>query len=66
MAPSTSGRRWPIAALLFLTLAAFFWKLTLTKQFTWTRGPDLAEQVLPWFQLQATEWHAGRIPLWDP
>ena len=29
-------------------------------------GPDLAEQVLPWFQVQAQEWHAGRFPLWDP
>ena len=53
-------------ALLLLVVAAFYWKLTLTRQFTWTRGPDLAEQVLPWFQLQAAEWHAGRIPLWDP
>src|SRR5215470_18035973 len=66
MAGSTSGRRWGMAALLFVTLAAFYWKLTLTRQFTWTRGPDLAEQVLPWFQVQAAEWHAGRIPLWDP
>jgi Bacterial membrane protein YfhO len=63
---STSGRRWAVGALLFLTIAAFYWKLTLTRQFTWTRGPDLAEQVLPWFDLQAREWHAGRIPLWDP
>src|SRR5437868_1405928 len=69
---STSGngpRRWvsarksQVAVLLFLTIAAFYWKLTLTRQFTWTRGPDLSEQVLPWFQLQAREWHAGRIPL---
>ena len=59
-------RRWTVALLLFLTVAAFYWKLTLTRQFTWTRGPDLAEQVLPWFQIQAGEWHAGRIPLWDP
>jgi hypothetical protein len=66
MAPSTSARRWAVLALLFLTIAAFYWKLTLTPQFTWTRGPDLAEQVLPWFQLQAAEWHAGRFPLWDP
>jgi hypothetical protein len=29
-------------------------------------SPDLAEQVLPWFQEQAREWHAGHFPLWDP
>jgi hypothetical protein len=29
-------------------------------------GNDLAEQVLPWFTLQAREWHAGHFPLWDP
>lgn len=66
MVGSTSGKNARVLALLFLVMAAFYWKLTLTHQFTWTRGPDLAEQVLPWFQLQAAEWHAGRIPLWDP
>jgi hypothetical protein len=66
MGHSTSGKNVRILILLFVVLAAFYWKLTLTRQFTWTRGPDLAEQVLPWFQVQAAEWHAGRIPLWDP
>ena len=47
-------------------MAGFYWKLTLTRQFDWMTGPDLAEQVLPWFQVQAREWHAGRLPLWDP
>ncbi|MGD0777143.1 MAG: YfhO family protein [Candidatus Solibacter sp.] len=55
-----------IAALLFLVMAGFYWKLTLTRQFEWMGGPDLAEQVLPWFHIQAQEWHAGRFPLWDP
>src|SRR3954453_18011567 len=59
-------RSWTIGLLLFLTIAAFYWKLTLTRQFTWTRGPDLAEQVLPWFDLQAREWQAHRIPLLGP
>jgi hypothetical protein len=55
-----------MAAVLFLCVAGFYWKLTLTRQFDWMSGPDLAEQVLPWFQVQAAEWHAGRFPLWDP
>ena len=53
-------------ALLFLIVAAFYWKLTLTRQFDWIWGPDLANQVLPWFQVQAEQWHQHRFPLWDP
>ncbi len=55
-----------MAAVLFLCVAGFYWKLTLSRQFEWMTGPDLAEQVLPWFHVQAHEWHAGRLPLWDP
>jgi hypothetical protein len=63
---SGSSSRLRIAAVLFLLMAGFYWKLTLTRQYDWMSGPDLAEQVLPWFHVQAQEWHAGRIPLWDP
>jgi len=66
MDPSESRNRLRIAALLFLVMAGYYWKLTLTRQFEWMTGPDLAEQVLPWFTVQAQEWHAGRFPLWDP
>src|SRR5947207_13860591 len=59
MAASTSGRAWAkrlgSAALLVVTVGGFYWKLTLTRQFTWPRGPDLSEQVLPWFQVQALD-----------
>jgi Bacterial membrane protein YfhO len=55
---------WPV--LLFLICVGMFWKLVLTNQFTWLEGPDTANQVLPWFQYQAGEWHQGRFPLWDP
>jgi Bacterial membrane protein YfhO len=54
-------------ALLMLTIVAgFYWKLTLTHQFEWIWGPDLAQQVLPWFQVQARAWSHGAIALWDP
>lgn len=53
-------------ALLFVIVILFNWKLVLSNQFTWLDSPDLASQVLPWFQFQAGEWHAGRFPLWDP
>jgi hypothetical protein len=66
MDPSSSNKRWPMALVLFLILAGFYWRITLTRQFEWMRGPDLAEQVLPWFDVQAREIHHGRLPLWDP
>jgi len=52
--------------ILFLISMAFCWKLVLTNQYTWLESPDLAHQVLPWYQFQAGEWHQGRFPLWDP
>lgn len=59
-------RRWFAPAILLLTVAGFYWKITLTRQYSWLDSPDLAYQVLPWFQFQAREWHQGRFPLWDP
>ena len=53
-------------AILFLISIAFCWKLVLTNQYTWLEGPDLANQVLPWYQFQAGEWHRWSFPLWDP
>jgi hypothetical protein len=54
------------ALLLFLITAGFYWRLTLTNQYTWLNGPDLARQVLPWIQFQVGEIQRGRVPLWDP
>lgn len=51
-----------MAFVLFAVVAGFYWKLTLTQQFDWVWGPDLANQVLPWFTEQARYWGA----LWDP
>ena len=53
-------------ALLFLLTVGIFWKLVLTNQYTWLAQPDYANQVLPWLQFQAGEWHQGQFPLWDP
>ena len=55
-----------VPALLLLIYIGFYWKLTLTNQFTWLESPDFANQVLPWYQFQAGEWHKGRLPIWDP
>src|SRR3979411_1655537 len=53
-------------AILFLITVGIFWKLTLSSQYTWFDEPDLVNQVLPWYQFEATEWHRGAFPLWDP
>jgi hypothetical protein len=58
--------RLQVPAILFLIITGFYWKLVFTNQYTWLRGPDYADQVLPWYQFEAGEWHAKRIPLWDP
>jgi hypothetical protein len=63
---SRLGARLLGPAVLALLVIGFFWKLALSDEFLWVDSPDLAYQVLPWFQFQATEWHAGRFPLWDP
>lgn len=52
--------------ILLLLSVGFFWKILLTDQYTWLDSPDLVNLVLPWFQLEAGEWHRGRVPLWDP
>src|SRR5713226_7067345 len=55
-----------VPALLFVIVIGFFWKITLTSQFTWLESPDMANQVLPWQQVQAAAFHQGKFPAWDP
>ncbi|MFN7919814.1 MAG: YfhO family protein [Bryobacteraceae bacterium] len=54
------------AALLAILIVIAFWKLTLSTQFTFLEAPDIANQVLPWLDLQARALREGRIALWDP
>lgn len=53
-------------AVLALLTGVFFWKILFTTEYTWLENPDLAYQVLPWWEFQAREIHARRLPLWDP
>jgi hypothetical protein len=53
-------------AVLLLIVAGFYWRLTLTRQYTWLDNPDGVYQVLPWLQFQAAAFHGGQLPLWDP
>jgi hypothetical protein len=54
-----------LLALLLLT-AGFYWKLTISRDWTYLEGSDLANEVRPWLDFEAREFHAGRFPLWDP
>ena len=54
------------AFLLLLIVIGFYWKLTLTNQYSWLQSPDLAYQVMPWFQYEATQFHRLVFPMWDP
>jgi hypothetical protein len=63
---STTMRRLAIPVLLALIAIGFNWKLVLPGQYTWLEAPDNLNQVLPWLQVQAVQWHAGHFPLWDP
>src|ERR1043166_8171062 len=55
------------AILVLISISVgMFWKITLTNQYTWLNSPDFSQQVAPWFQFQAREWHQHRFPLWDP
>ena len=66
--PSSTGSRIHWTAVLFLLAATalFYWRLTLTNQYTWLDSNDISSQVLPWFQFQVGEIQHGRLPLWDP
>src|SRR5487761_1906617 len=59
-------RRLAAPAVMLVIGVLFHWKLVLTNQYTWLETPDLSSLVLPWFQFQASEWHAGRFPMWEP
>ncbi|HLJ44746.1 MAG TPA: YfhO family protein [Bryobacteraceae bacterium] len=52
--------------LLLVILAGFYWRLVLTYQFDWLSSPDIAMQVLPWFEEDARQMHSGHLPTWDP
>ncbi len=60
------GRFLAAPLLLGVLSVGFFWKLVLTRQFTWVDHPDGVNQVMPWLQFQAAQWQQGRYPLWDP
>jgi hypothetical protein len=59
-------RRFAGPLVLLALIVGFYWKLTLTSQYTWLDAPDLAHMDLPRLQFQAVEWNNRRFPLWNP
>jgi hypothetical protein len=59
------ARAWP-PSLMLAGVIAVFWKLALTKQYTFLESPDLANQVMPWLQAQVFAIRHWSVLLWDP
>jgi hypothetical protein len=60
-------RRLVVPLILLAMTVGVFWRLLLTKQYTFLDSPDLTNQVAPWIQVQAYAWQHGNFPLlWDP
>src|SRR5579864_1390571 len=61
--------RWPsrltFPLVLLLIITCFYWKLVFTYQFDWMWSPDLADQILPWWQEEARQLQHSQFPLWD-
>ena len=58
-------RLWPPLAVV-AGVVAVFWKLVLTKQYTFLDSPDLANQVMPWLGAQVYAIRHWSILLWTP
>jgi hypothetical protein len=64
-----SGRAWPRLwppLLVVAGVVAVFWKLALTKQYTFLANPDQADQVMPWLGAQVYSIRHWSILLWSP
>src|SRR6185437_15605456 len=69
--PGTNGfsfKRLDIAALLglFAVTLAFFWPMIRPRDHWYIVSGDFSNQFFPFRTFAATEWWAGRIPLWNP
>ena len=63
--PALLARVWPPALLVFGVITVF-WKIALTKQYTFLESPDNANQVMPWLQAQVYAIRHFSVLLWDP
>jgi hypothetical protein len=59
-------RKLAAPVILFLLCVGFYWRLTLTNQYTFLDSPDLAHLDFPRLQFQASAWRHSHLPLWNP
>ncbi len=59
------ARKLKVPVLLLAITVAFSWKLVLSSQYTILHSSDLVNQVIPWLQEEATQWHSRHFPIWD-
>ena len=58
-------RLWP-PLLVVAGVIAVFWKLALTKQYTFLAAPDQANQIMPWLGAQVAAIRHWSVLLWTP
>jgi hypothetical protein len=59
-----SNLKWIL--LILVATFLFFWKLTLTSQFSTLMWPESANQAYSWYNFTARSIQQGTFPLWDP
>lgn len=53
-------------ALLLLAMVAFYWKITLSGQFSLLTNSETVAQAYSWFHFWVESVRQGTLPLWDP
>ncbi len=53
-------------SLIFAVTVLFFWKITLTQQFSVLMQQEQANQAYAWYHFSSAAFHQGIVPLWDP
>ncbi len=66
MSQAPPAPRWRSLLAIFAIVTCFYWKLSLSTQYAWLESYDLANQVLPWLELQVDALRHARFALWTP
>ncbi len=53
-------------SLIFVVTVLFFWKITLTQQYSVLMQQEQANQAYAWYHFSSATFHQGILPLWDP
>src|SRR3972149_6619836 len=61
-----NNQNWKWLALLTVAVAAFYWKIIFTAQFSMLEDWEVVNQGFVWHQFAARSIQNGILPLWDP